>query len=161
MAQADFFLKIDGVDGESTDDKHKGEIQIGSFSIGVSNVGSGGSNTGSGSGKAAVQDMHFTKEVDKASPNLFIHCCSGKHFPNATVTVRKAGEKPHEYLIYKLSEVFISSINTTGHDGGGIAQESLSLNFSKVEMVYTPQNADGSAGAKITKSYDVAKNKIA
>jgi type VI secretion system secreted protein Hcp len=160
MAQADFFLKIDGVDGESLDDKHKGEIQISSFSLGVSNSGTGGANTGSGAGKANVQDMSFTKQVDKSSPNLFIHCCSGKHFPTAQITLRKAGEKPHEYLVYKLSEVFISSINTSGHDGGGIAQESFSLNFSKIEMNYAPQNADGTGGAKITKTYDVAKNKI-
>ena len=63
----------------------KGEIQVQSVSLGVSNAGTGGSNTGSGSGKANVQDMHFTKYVDKSSPNLFINCCSGKHFPNATI----------------------------------------------------------------------------
>ena len=78
--------------------------------------------------------MHFTKTVDASSPNLFIGCATGKHFPNATVTVRRAGEKPQEYLVYKLTEVYISSITTSGHEGGGIAQESVSLNFSKVEV---------------------------
>ena len=160
MAQSDYFLKIDGVDGESVDDKHKGEIHVSSFSFGVTNTGTGGSNLGSGGGKANVQDIHFTKQTDKSSPNLFLACCSGKHFPNATITIRKAGEKPHEYLILKLTEVFVSSFNVSGHDSGGIAQESFSLNFSKIENTYAPQNADGSAGAKITKTYDVAKNKI-
>jgi type VI secretion system secreted protein Hcp len=160
MAQGDYFLKLEGIDGESVDDKHKNEIQVASISFGVANAGSGGSNTGSGSGKASVQDMHFTKQVDKSSPGLFITCCSGKHIPTATITLRKAGDKPHEYLVYKLFEVFVSSINTTAHDGGGIASESLSLNFSKIEMTYTPQKADGSADAKVTKTYDVAKNKV-
>ncbi len=158
MAQADFFLKIDGVDGESQDDKHKNEILISSFSFGATNAGSGGVGTGSGSGKVNVQDMHITKVVDKSSPNLFAACCTGKHFPLATITCRKAGEKPHEYLVYKLTEAFVSSINTTGHEGGGIAQESLSLNFTKVEMIYTLQNADGSAGAKIPKAWNILTN---
>jgi type VI secretion system secreted protein Hcp len=159
MAQEDYFLKIDGVKGESQDDKHKDEIHVSSFSFGVTNAGTGGSNLGSGGGRSNVQDMHFTKTVDASSPNLFIGCATGKHFPNAIVTVRRAGEKPQEYLTYKLTEVYISSITTSGHEGGGIAQESVSLNFSKVELAYTPQNADGSPGAKNTKTYDVKANK--
>ena len=159
MAQEDYFLKIDGVKGESQDDKHKDEIHVSSFSFGVTNVGTGGSNLGSGGGRSSIQDMHFTKVVDASSPNLFIACATGKHFPNATVTVRRAGEKPQEYLTYKLTEVYISSITTSGHEGGGIAQESVSLNFSKVEVNYTPQNADGTPGAKNSKTYDVKANK--
>lgn len=159
MASADYFLKIDGIPGESMDDKHKGEIQVASTSFGVSNSGSGGSNTGSGSGKAAVQDIHFTKQVDKSSPNLFINCCTGKHFPTAKITLRKAGDKPLEYLTMDLTEVFISSYNVAGHDSGGIAQESFSLNFAKVTYNYTPQNADGSGGGVISKTFDVPANK--
>ena len=62
--------------------------------------------------------------VDQSSPNLFIACATGKHFDTATVTVRRAGENPQEYLVYDLTEVFVSSISTSGHEGGGIAQES-------------------------------------
>jgi len=159
MAKEDYFLKIDGVKGESQDDKHKDEIHVSSFSFGVTNTGTGGSNLGSGGGRSNIQDMHFTKVTDASSPNLFIACATGKHFPKATVTVRRAGETPQEYLVYNLTEVYISSITTSGHEGGGIAQESVSLNFSKIEMAYTPQNADGSPGAKNTKTYDVKANK--
>ena len=159
MAQGDFFLKIDGVEGESQDDKHKNEISVASISFGVSNTGTGGSNLGSGGGRSNIQDMHFTKTIDASSPNLFIACATGKHFPKATVTVRRAGEKPQEYLTYELTEAYISSITTSGHEGGGLAQESVSLNFSKIKMVYTPQNADGSPGAKNEKTYDVKANK--
>ena len=108
---------------------------------------------------ASLQDFHFTKSTDKASPNLFLACCTGQHIPKATITVRKAGAKPMEYLVYNLTEVLVSSYNTSGHDGSGVAQESFSLNFSKIEMNYRPQNADGSAGAKITKTYDLKLNK--
>ncbi len=159
MSQEDYFLKIDGVKGKSQDDKHKDEIHVSSFSFGVTNTGTGGSNLGSGGGRSNVQDMHFTKVVDSASPNLFLACATGKHFKDALVTVRRAGDKPQEYLTYKLTEVYISSVTTSGHEGGGIAQESVSLNFSKVEINYTPQNADGSPGAKNTKGYDLKANK--
>jgi type VI secretion system secreted protein Hcp len=159
MAQEDYFLKIDGIKGESQDDKHKDEIHVSSFSFGVTNTGTGGSNLGSGGGRANVQDLHFTKVVDQASPNLFLACATGKHFDTATVTVRRAGETPQEYLVYDLEEVFVSSISISGHEGGGIAQESCSLNFSKVTLTYTPQNPDGSPGAANPKSYDVKANK--
>ena len=159
MAQADFFLKIDGIQGESQDATHTNEIQLYSVNFGVTNTGSGGFGTGSGSSKSNVHDMTFTKLVDKASPNLFIACATGKSIGNATVILRKAGgDKPVEYLVYKLTEVFVSSLNTSASEGGGIAQESLSLNFSKVEWTYKPQNADGSAGAAITAGYDIKKN---
>ena len=149
MAQEDYFLKLDGIKGESQDDKHKDEIHVSSFSFGVTNAGTGGSNLGSGGGRANIQDMHFTKVVDQASPNLFLACATGKHIPTATVTVRRAGENPQEYLDLRPHARFsCPPISTSGHEGGGIAQESVSLNFSKIKMTYTPQNADGTPGAE-------------
>src|SRR5271166_1669799 len=159
MAAVDYFVKLEGIDGESQDDKHPKEIHVESFSHGVTNAGTGGVNLGSGAGRSNVQDFQFTKFADSSSPNLFIACCTGKHIPTATITIRRAGEKPQEYLVFKLTEVFVSSFNESGHEGGSIAQESFSLNFSKIEMNYTPQNADGSPGAKITKTYDLKANK--
>jgi type VI secretion system secreted protein Hcp len=158
-SQADFFLKIEGVQGESQDDQHQNEIELTSFSFGVTNAGTGGSALGSGSGKANVQDMKFAKFADSSSPNLFQACATGKHYDTATLTVRKAGETPLEYLVYTLTEVFVSSYATAGQSGGAIAQESGSLNFSKVQIAYTPQSADGSAGAQNTKGYDLKANK--
>lgn len=159
MAQEDYFLKIDGITGESQDDKHKDQIHLTSWSMGVANIGTGGSNLGSGGGRSNVQDLHFTKTIDKASPNLFIACCTGKHFDTAQITVRRAGENPQEYLTYDLTEVYVSSFTTSGHEGGNLAQEAGSLNFSKITMTYTPQNADGTPGAANPKTYDVKANK--
>jgi type VI secretion system secreted protein Hcp len=159
MAQGDIFLKIDGVDGEAQDDKHKNEIDIHTFHIGAANMGAGHAGGGSGSGKAHIHDMQLTKQADKSSPNLFIACCNGKHHKTATLVVRKAGEKPHEYLKYTMHNVLMSSYSAK-HDGSGsIVKESFSLNFSKIEMAYIPQNADGTAGAQIVKTHDVAANK--
>ena len=159
MAQVDMFLKIDGIDGESQDDKHKNEIEIASYGIAVANTGSGSSNTGSGSGKAVVRDLEVTMAVNKASPNLFLACCTGRHFATAWLYVRKAGEKALEYETIKLTDVFVSSFSKTTDKDGGIAMDSVSLNFAKIEYAYKPQNADGSAAASVTKTYDVKANK--
>jgi len=159
MAARDIFLKIEGVTGEAQDDKHKDEIEIESFHMGAANMGSGHHGEGSGSGKAMIHDMHLTKLFDKASPNLFIACCNGKHHPSATLIVRKAGEHPHEYAKFKMEKVFLSSYSAK-HDGsGGIVRESFSLNFAAIELTYVPQRPDGTAGAAIVKKHDIAANK--
>jgi type VI secretion system secreted protein Hcp len=158
MAKADYYLKIDGLDGESQDEKHKNEIHIHDFSFGAANTGSGHSNTGSGSGRAIIHDMHCHKHTDKSSPNIFIACANGKHFKEATLTIKKAGEHPHAYLIYKMENVMLSHYGVKGN-GGDIAMETLSLNFSTIEMTYVPQKPDGTAGAKIVKKHDISANK--
>ncbi len=159
--QSDFFLKIDGVEGESQDDKHKNEIHITSFSIKATNAGSGHTDKGSGVGKAHVHDIDVTKEVDKASPNIFLNCVTGKHHPKATIVARKAGEKPHEYLKITLEEVFISDYQLRAKKDGETPVESFSLNFASVEQEHKVQNADGSAGAANKKKFDAKKHKAA
>jgi type VI secretion system secreted protein Hcp len=159
--QSDFFLKIDGVEGESQDDKHKNEIHITSFSIKATNAGSGHSGKGSGVGKTHIHDLDITKELDKASPNIFLNCLTGKHHPKATIVARKAGEKPHEYLKITLEEVFISDYQLNAKKDGETPVESFSLNFAAVEQEHKVQNADGSAGAANKKKFDLKKHKAA
>jgi type VI secretion system secreted protein Hcp len=159
MAAVDYFLKLEGIEGESQDEKHKNEIHIESFSFGVSNVGTGGYNLGSGAGKASFQDISFNKRTDKASTNLQLACASGKHIANGLFTARKAGEKPVEFLKIKLTEVFVSSWNVSGHGEGGITSESFTINFSKIETEYTPQKADGTPSASVHSGWDVKANK--
>ena len=156
MATVDMFLKLDGIDGESQDEKHKNEIDLKSFSMGVENTGAGGNST---ENKARVHDMRVTMFTNKASPNLFIACCTGRHIPTAWIYVRKAGEKPLEYETIKLTDVRVSSFSKTGQNGGEITTEKVSLNFAKIEYSYKQQNKDGSAAAPVTKTYDVKANK--
>jgi type VI secretion system secreted protein Hcp len=157
MARSDIFLKLDGIDGESQDQAHKDEIEVESYTMGVVNAGAGG---GSGPGKAMVNDMHFTMKVNKASPNVFIACCTGKPISTATVTVRKAGgESPLEYETVKLTGVFVSSVSKATHNDGEIGIENVSLTFAKIEYTYRPQTQTGIADAAITKSYDIKANK--
>src|ERR1700693_4254871 len=92
MAAVDYFLKIHGIPGESTDDKHKGEIQLSSFSMGETNSSTIGSATGGGgAGKVSFHDFNFTTKFSKASPKLMLFCANGKHIPSAVMTARKAG----------------------------------------------------------------------
>ena len=76
---SDFLLEIDGIKGESQDSKHKETIEIESFSWGASNSGSHSAGMGGGSGKVSLQDLHCTANVSKASPVLFLKCCTGEH----------------------------------------------------------------------------------
>jgi type VI secretion system secreted protein Hcp len=113
----DMFIKLDTIDGEAQDSKHKKEIDVLSWSWGMSNAGSAHSGGGAGAGKVNVQDLAFTKWVDSASPKLFLACCSGKHLKDATLVVRKAGDKPVEYLKIQMDGVFIAAVSTGGSGG--------------------------------------------
>jgi type VI secretion system secreted protein Hcp len=160
MAQVDYFLKIDGLPGESTDDKHKGELDLESFSWGATNSGTAGKGGGSGSGKVQPADFHFTKRLDKSSPVLMIACATGQHFKEVTLTVRKAGGGQQEYLKIKMNEVLVSSYQTGGAGGaGGVILEQVAMNFAKLEMSYKEQKPDGSLGGETKQGYDFAANK--
>jgi type VI secretion system secreted protein Hcp len=137
----DFFLKIEGVDGESViDEKHKGEIDIQSFSWGVSNPTTH-NPTGGGrvSGPLSVGEITVTKRNDKASPVIAKSVANGKHFPKVEINIvsREAGVPREKYLTYKLEDVIISSYSVSGSSSGdALPTESLSLNFTKVEYGY-------------------------
>jgi type VI secretion system secreted protein Hcp len=139
----DMFLKIDDVEGESRDDKHKGEIDVQSYSWGAANVTDAAHGSGAAAGKVSLQDFHFVMHVSKASPTLFQACASGRHFKQALLTVRKAGESPLEFLKVTMTDVLVSSFQSGGA-GSDVPMEQLSLNFSKVELFYKEQKADGS-----------------
>lgn len=155
----DMFLKLDGIKGESQDAKHKDEIQIESFSWGVNQTGTMAHGTGGGAGKVHVNDISITKYLDKSTPELMLACCNGKHIPNGLITVRKAGEKPLEYLKIKLTDILISSVQNAGSPSHDSLSESLSLNFSKFQVEYQPQGKDGSAsGGPVMMGWDVKQN---
>ncbi len=155
----DMFLKMDGVDGESQDDAHGKEMDILAWSWGLSQSGTTHMGSGSGAGKVAVQDISVTKWIDKASPLLMLFCANGKHVPNVYLTVRKAGEKPLEYIKIKMSDVIITSVSTGGSGGEDRLTENVSLNFAKVEYAYTEQTATGAAAAAKEFKWNIAANK--
>jgi type VI secretion system secreted protein Hcp len=155
----DMFIKIGELKGESRDAKHKSSIDVLAWSWGMSNSGSAHAGGGSGAGKANVQDLSFTKYIDLSSPDLMLACCNGKHFPEATLTVRKAGEMPLEYLKIKLTEVLITSVSTGGSGGEDRLTENVTLNFAKVNVDYVEQTPTGGEGGKPKMGWDIAENK--
>jgi type VI secretion system secreted protein Hcp len=154
---SDIFAKLGDIKGESLDDKHKDEIEILSWSWGLTNAGSILGGSGAGSGKASFHDLSFVHHIDKASPVLMKACATGAHMKEATITHRKAGKGQHEYLIVKMSEVIITSV--THGDSGNNHAENVSLVFAKVDLEYKPQKADGSLDAGIHFKYDIKANK--
>ncbi len=160
MAEADYFLKLDGIEGESRDDKHKGEIEIQSFSWGLSHeaLRTGGGGAG-GTGKVSVQDFHFVAQTGIQSPPLMVATATGQHFKKATLTVRSSAHK-QEFLKIQLEEILVSSYQVGGTDAGddGLPRDQFSLNFTKVQMSVTEQAADGSAGRVFGGGYDLKAN---
>ncbi|MCX5689834.1 MAG: type VI secretion system tube protein Hcp [Planctomycetota bacterium] len=161
MAAFDAFLKIDGIKGEAPDEKHKDEIELVSFSWGATNAGAHSAGGGGGAGKVSMQDFHFTMKVNKASPNLMQHCCTGKHIPSAFLTVRKAGGTQLEFVKVKFSDLIISSFQTGGSAAGSdvLPTDQISFNFTKIEYDYCAQKKDGSLDAAVKGSYDIKLQK--
>jgi type VI secretion system secreted protein Hcp len=156
----DYFLKIDGVQGESADAKHKGEIELESFSWGETNTVSGpGGGGGGGSGKVQVQDLIVTMHVSRASPKLMLACATGKHHKEAVLTVRKAGKSQQEFLIFKFKDVIVTSYLTSGSAQSDVVLDQASMGFSTIQMDYRPQKADGSLDTPVKAGWDVKNNK--
>jgi type VI secretion system secreted protein Hcp len=160
MAVVDIFMKIDGIKGESHDQKRAGEIDVLSWSFGAQQTGTGHSGSGSGAGKVSISDLQFTKRADTASTALFLACCAGTHIKDAVLTVRKAGDTPLDFMQVKMSDVLVSSIQEGGSSHGeSLPIESISLNFAKVEVVYKEQDARGAQkGGDFKMGWDVKKN---
>ena len=152
----DFFLKIEGIDGESKDSKHQNEIDVLSWSFGAHQHGSMAGGGGGGAGKVSMQDFTFSMRMCKATPKLLLHCANGKHIPSALLTARKAGETQQEYLKIKFTDLLVSSYQTGG--GGEEPLESISLNFSKIEFEYREQKKDGTLDGPIPAGWDLKKN---
>jgi type VI secretion system secreted protein Hcp len=160
MAQVDYFIKFDGIKGESTDAKHKDEIDVEAWSWGETYAAGHGGGGGGGAGKVSMQDFHFVMRLNKASIGLMSACATGKHIKEATLSARKAGKQQQEYLFLKFRDVLISSYQTGGSEGGDVVPtDQVSFNFAKIEVEYRPQKADGSLDVGIHFKYDLKANK--
>ena len=154
----DMFINLDGLKGESVDKTHAGEIDVLAWSWGMSNSGSAHVGGGAGAGKVNVQDLSFTKYIDKSSPDLMLNCCNGKHIKDGLLTVRKAGEKPLEYLKITLTEVLVTSVSTGGSGGEDRLTENVTLNFASVKVEYVEQTKGGGTGDKPSMNWNIAEN---
>lgn len=153
----DAFLKID-IEGESNDTQHKGWFDLQSCGLAVSQSGSMALGGGGGTGQASFSDVPITTFVGKSTPELFLKCATGKHFPKAEIIIRKAGDNPMDYLKIELEDVMITNYNMSPGHGGDLAVENWSLDYAKVSYSYNPQDNQGNPTGWITKWYNVKTN---
>ena len=167
MANVDYFLKIDGIQGESQDSKHKDEIDVMSFGWGEKQTGTSYQGGGSGAGKVQMQDFVFTMSVNKASPKLLLNCANGSAIKSALLTCRKAGKDQQEFYKITMTDLLVSSYVTAGgYQTGAIAGsqelpvpvDHISLNYSTIKFDYSAQKADGTLDGAITAGWDLKKN---
>ncbi len=152
----DYFLKIDGIAGESQDVQHKGEIEVESFSWGETYLASA-AGTG-GAGKVHFQDLQIVKQVDKASPLLMLAAASGRHFPSAVLTAQKP-EQPQDYLTITLGELMVSSYQIEAPAEQSSPVNKLSFTFSRIEIAYRPQRPDGTLDTPVDAGWDATANR--
>lgn len=155
----DMFIKIGDIKGESKDGSHGDEIDVLAWSWGLSQSGSAQHGSGAGAGKVNVQDLSLTKWVDSSSTALIVAACKGTHIKEAKLTVRKAGDKPLEYIKITLNDIIVSSVQTGGSGGEDRLTENVVLNFAKFKVEYTIQAKEGGAGATSTAAWDIPANK--
>jgi type VI secretion system secreted protein Hcp len=154
----DYFLKLDGVPGESRDSKHTAEIDVMSFSWGESNASSA-VGSGAGAGKVQMQDFHFTMDFNVASPKLMLSCATGDHIKTAVLTCRRAGKEQQDYLKITFTECFVTSYQLGGSGGQVVPMDQISINYAKMEMEYLQQQADGTVAKPVKVGYDIKANK--
>ena len=152
----------DGIKGESTDDKHKDQIEVLSFSWGSSQPASAASGTGGRTAERVnIQDFSFVKVLDKSTPMLFLACCDGRHLKETVIELCLASGDKHPYMKYTMEDVIISGVRPGGSAQGGEVKplEEVTLNFGKVRLEYTPIDSSGNAGSPERTGWDLTTNK--
>jgi len=161
MAQTDCFLKIDGIDGESTDDQFANWIELKSWSWGANNNRGHAGATSSGTGKVAMHDMSFTALTNAASPSVAQACATGKPIASAELDCRVSGNPPQVKMKIKLTDVYVSSYQTGSSEGNSVhPTDTFTLNYGKIEFSYGKQDDKGKVNTLDKKmSHDLRTNK--
>ena len=150
-AATDMFLKLGDIKGESLDAKHKGEIDVLAWSWGESdNTAASRKNRSGSTAPDCIQDLSLTKFIDRATPDIIMDAVLGRIINQGTLTLRRAGKQPQEYLTLTLTDVTISAYSTGGSGGEDRLTENVTLHFQKMEGTYRQQQQDGSLGPPIT-----------
>jgi len=160
----DSYVKIEGIPGESTDEKHQDWIEVLSFGHELSQPASASASSAGGATAERVDHgtYNFVHHVDKSSPKLMEACCTGKHIKEVTFELCRAGGDKVKYMEVKLEQVLISKISTAGSAQGeaSFPTETVSLSYGKIKWTYTQQKrSDGSGGGNVSAGWDLTTNK--
>ena len=153
----DYFLKVEGIPGESLDAKHKDEIDVLGFNWGVSQEGGTRTRSGGASGKAVFDELIVLARTSKASPPLWLACASGKHIKSAVLTCRRAGKAPVAFLKITLTDVVITSYEIDGTQEEPPVDQ-VGLAFAMIETAYSPVDATGKVLSPVKAVWDTKKN---
>lgn len=152
----DHFIKFDGVEGESVRKDHKGEIEVLSWSWGLSSPAPRPS--GGGVGKAIAEEFTFTHLYDKASPALAALAAAGRHVKQAWLSSQKAGSSQQDFLKVSMKDVTITSVRQAGDDAG--INESVTASVGHITFEYRQTDAKGSLGAAVSFDWDIVKHTV-
>lgn len=154
----DFYIKINGVAGESKDSKHKEWIDVVSFRYGVSQSNSLRTGGGGGVAKARFSVLSFYHYIDRASPILMQFCAAGKHIPEVILSCCKVGGGSQEFMRVTLSDCIITHVGPDGATGNAPILEGVGIAYSSIRIEVKEQAPDGSMGAAVTGTWDVKRN---
>jgi len=156
MAKVDYYLKIDGIPGESADSKHKNEIDVESWTWGQKQPHDAA--TGLSTGRVTMEPFNFTMLVNKASPKLFLACSTGQHIKEALLTCRRAGKEQQEYLKIKFTDLIVGDFRTGGSADQVVPLDKITFVFGKIEFTYAPQKADGTLDSPVVHQFNARDN---
>jgi type VI secretion system secreted protein Hcp len=158
----DMFVKIDGIDGESTDKNHEGWIDVLAWSWDMSRPEGGLATSGGrlATGRVTHGDFSVVKTIDKSTPKLHLKCANGQHIPSVTLELCRANGEQETYMEYELTDVIVSSVSmsTTVQGGETFPIEEVSFNYGKIEWTYTEYDAEGKAKGTVEAGWDVSAN---
>jgi type VI secretion system secreted protein Hcp len=156
----DMYWKIDGVDGESTDDQHKGWTELQSISHGVTQPTSGASGTGGRTGgRADFEPFTGVKEIDKSTPDLNIKCAKGEHIPKVEVHLCEAAGDKHVFMKYTMENVIVQSVMPSCNAQDVKPMEIVSLLYGKLKWEYTELGDDGKPLGSTDRTWNLETNK--
>lgn len=158
-----YFLKLEGIDGECTDPKHKGELEVLLWNFFATQLGSASKGSGAGSGKAGRSNFVVSCVTSKASPKIFLACAKKDRIPTAVLSFRRAGA-PQDFMKIKLSSVLIrgyqQSPGAQASDGSLHIFDEFHLSSQVIELEFKEENKDGTLGSPIKAGYNFAENKV-
>ena len=159
-SDTELFLKLDGINGESEDHVHEDAMDVVAWRWGAATTGDMHVARGGGAGRPAFRNITVTKFIDAATPVLWQHLATGRHIPRGELILRRAGGDPVEFLKIELENILVSGLDTGGA-AGKQPGELVTLNFARWNVIYTPQQADGTPGAEIEFGFDIPRNEPA